>query len=83
MIFCILTMYPDMNMSNLNALPHHEMQGRRKRGGGAGGAIALPPATELGGRKHIILPAPKNIESAPRKNCVENAGNSITPLWSL
>ena len=47
-----------------------------------GGGVAASPATELGGGTCHFAP-PRNLERAPRKNCVENARKNITPLRSL
>ena len=44
------------------------------------GSCCPPPPRRGTGGKHIVLPPPSRyLERGPRKNCVENARNSITP----
>ena len=49
-----------------------------------GPAGQLPPSHGAGGGgANISFCPPRNIEGAPRKNCVEDARNSITPKMPL
>ena len=52
------------------------------RGGGRGGQegqLPSQPRSWGGGANISFCPTPRNLEGAPRKNCVENARDSITP----
>ena len=43
----------------------------------------LPPEPQSWGANITLPPPPRNLERAPRKNCLENARKNITPLRSL
>ena len=56
--------------------------GGRGGGGGGGQGGRLPPRPRGGGgggANISFCPTPRSLEGAPRKNCVENARDSITP----
>ena len=53
----------------------HDSRAEEEGGGGRKGSC---PPSHGAGENHIILPPPRNLERAPRKNFVENARNGIT-----
>ena len=58
-------------------------QGAAEEGGGGRRGSCPPQPWKWGQTYHFSLLPPRNLEDTPRKNCLENARNSITPHLRL